>query len=447
MHEEFDRYLTMIEEIESFPPALLSRYQERLVQDLVRFAHAQVPFYRDRLARLFVGHGIVDLSRWTEIPILDRAEAAEHAAAMRAKAVPDERGAVAEFRTSGVTATPLTVAVNGTVSSAANANLLRLLRWFGKEPARAMASIKIYPGDERALYPHGKTTKSWLIGHPAPHHALHVATPIAQQLEWLARAKAPYLYTYPSNALALAEAVPPEVGRAMGIELVIGFAETIPEGTREAVAERFGAIFASTYACQEIGTIAIECPETRQYHLAVENAVVELVNEDGHAVEPGERGRVVVTGLNNYAMPFIRYALGDIAVASGTPCPCGRTLPVLERIEGRVRNAFLFRDGTRVWPRGWLAREMRAFVPFRQYQMVQLDHERIELRYVPDGTGRQADMDGLAAYAKRMMHPSVEISAVPMQALPRGPGGKFEDFISLVAVPATGDAFEPTPSC
>ncbi|HEX5779743.1 MAG TPA: hypothetical protein VFY21_12960, partial [Xanthobacteraceae bacterium] len=316
MRDDFEQYLRSMEEIERLPLAVLSRYQERLVQDLVRFAHAQVPFYRDRLARLFVGHGIVDLSRWTEIPILERAEVVEHAAAMRAKAVPDERGAVAEFRTSGATATPLVVAVNGTVSTAANANLLRLLRWFGKEPASALASIKIYPGDEEALYPHGKTAKSWLIGHAAPRHALHVATPIAQQLEWLGRTKAPYLYTYPSNALALAEGVSPEDGRAMGLELVIGFAETIPAGTREAVAERFGAVFASTYACQEIGTLAIECPETRQYHLAVENAVVELVDEEGRAVEPGERGRVVVTGLNNYAMPFIRYALGDIAVAS-----------------------------------------------------------------------------------------------------------------------------------
>ena len=63
-------------------------------------------------------------------------------------------------------------------------------------------------------------------------------------------------------------------------------------------------------------------------------------------------------------MPFIRYSLADVAVASDRPCVCGRSLPVIERIEGRIRNAFTFRDGTRVWPRGWLAREMRAFVPF-----------------------------------------------------------------------------------
>jgi phenylacetate-CoA ligase len=76
---------------------------------------------------------------------------------------------------------------------------------------------------------------------------------------------------------------------------------------------------------------------------------------------------------------------------------------------------------------------MQAFVPLRQYQMVQLDYERIEFRYVPDGTGRDADLDGLAAYAREKMHPSVQIILTPMDVLPRGPGGKFEDFISLVS--------------
>lgn len=439
MREQFDLYLKGIEESERLPPAGIAELQERFAQNLVRFAYENVPFYRDRLARLFVGHGIIDLSRWTEIPVIERVDAVDNGLAMRAGKLPEKYGPVAEFRTSGTIGTPLTIAVNGTVSTTTNANIARLMRWFGFDPSRAMASIKIYPGDERALYPHGITAKSWLVGHAAPHYALHVATPIAQQLEWLGRVRAPYLVTYPSNALALAETISSEEGRALGIEMVIGYAETVPDGTAELVAERFGAKFASHYSCQEIGVIAIECPATGHYHVAIENAVVELLGEGGRRVEPGERGRVVITGLNNYAMPFIRYALGDIAVEGTSPCACGRSLPVIERIEGRVRNAFTFRDGTRVWPRGWLAREMWAFVPFRQYQMVQLDHERIEFRYVPDGTGRAADLSGLNDYAKRMMHPSAEISVVAMAVLPRGPSGKFEDFISLVPVPPAQD--------
>lgn len=436
MHEQFSRYVETIEANEWLSPVHQAQNQERLLQNLVRFAYERSPFYRDRLAPLFLGHGIVDLSRWKEIPILERAAVFDHGPEMRAMDIPESFGPVGEFRTSGTLGTPLSVAVNGAVSTVANANIARLIGWFGFDRSSGMASIRSYPGDPQSRYPHGYAGKGWLLGHAAPHYRLHVGTPIEQQLEWLARVKASYLRTYPSNAMALAEAVSPEQGRDLGIKMVIAFTETIPDGTRELVAERFGARFASYYSCREIGMIGIECPELPQYHIAMENALVELVDDDGRAVTPGARGRVLVTGLNNYAMPFIRYALGDVAVEAISSCPCGRSLPVIERVEGRVRNAFTFRDGTRVWPRGWLAREMRNFVPFRQYQMVQLDHERIEFRYVPDGTGRNADLSGLTEYAKRMMHPSVEISVVPMQTLPRAKSGKFEDFISLVPAPA-----------
>ena len=283
-----------------------------------------------------------------------------------------------------------------------------------------------------------------MIGRGGALYALDVATPIEQQLEWLSRVRAPYLLSYPSNAYALAEAVSTKTGQALGIEAVFGFAETVPDGARELIAERFGAPLIPYYSTREVGVIAMQCPATPHYHLAAENVVVELLDDDGRDVPVGQRGRVAITSLQNYAMPFIRYAIGDVAVASDRLCPCGRSLPVIERIEGRIRNAFTFRDGTRVWPRGWLAREMRAFVPFRQYQMVQKDFKSIEFRYVPDGTGRRPDVNGLTAFAKTMMHKSVEMSLVPMAVLPRGPSGKFEDFISLVTTKGTqlGNVFD-----
>ena len=89
------------------------------------------------------------------------------------------------------------------------------------------------------------------------------------------------------------------------------------------------------------------------------------------------------------------------------------------------------RDGKRVWPRSWDVEAMRAFVPFREFQMVQLDHERVEFRFVAEGEG-EPDLAGLASLARTRIHPSVEISAVRMDVIPRGPGGKFEQFLSKV---------------
>jgi len=289
-------------------------------------------------------------------------------------------------------------------------------------------------------YPGGAIKRGWSHADPtAPCYQLDFTTPADQQVEWLARRKAPYLLTHPSTALGIAYAVTPDQGRALGIEVVLLIGETVQDGTRELVAERLGARVAAIYACREIGHIASECEATRYYHVAVENVLVEIVDSGGRDVPPGERGRVIITGLYNYAMPFIRYEVGDVAVAGAEQCSCGRTLPVIKQIEGRTRNMFVFRDGTRFWPRSFMIRPMRAFVPFRHYQLVQLDHETIEFRYTPDGSGRAPDLTALNAYARQIIHPSVHVRAIEVEVLSAGPSGKLEQFISKLpaAIPSS----------
>jgi phenylacetate-CoA ligase len=202
---------------------------------------------------------------------------------------------------------------------------------------------------------------------------------------------------------------------------------------RELVAERLGAKLAGIYSCEEIGFIATQCPDTPGYHIVAENTHVELLRDDGRPASPGEIGQVVVTGLYNYAMPFIRYAIGDVAIAAEGPCACGRGLPVLAQILGRTRNAFVFEDGKRVWLRINDAQAIGEFVPFREFQMVQTDRRQIEFRYIPDGSGRAPDLAGLDALVRTRIHPSAAIKLIPMQAITRGPGGKLEPFITLVA--------------
>jgi phenylacetate-CoA ligase len=422
-----------LEQTERLPLPHLARYQEQLLERLVRYAQANMAFYRSRLACLFDADGTVDLSRWNEVPILQRADIAAHRTDMCMKKLPEIYGEVIESRTSGTTGAPLQIVVNGLVAFSLNAMVTRVARWFDMDTSLPLASIRHFRVDGEAAYPEGIFGKGWSFSNPeTPSFALNLTTPIAQQLEWLARRGAPYLLTYPSNAMALAHAVTPEQGRTLGIKIILSGAETVPEGARELVAERLGARMVAFYGCEEVGAIATECPVAPHYHVAAENVLVEILDEAGHDVRSGERGRVVLTGLYNYAMPFIRYAIGDVAIAGAGPCPCGRSLPVIAQVEGRTRSAFVFRDGTRAWPRGRLVRQMKAFVPFIQYQLVQLDFERIELRYVPDGSGRVPDLSGLSAFARETLHPSVTISIASMDVLPRGASGKFEDIVSMV---------------
>jgi len=431
--EVFGQFLGALAKTERMPLPALAHYQEGLLKRLVAHARETLPFYRARLDCLVNAAGEIDLSRWNDVPILSRADVIAAGDAMQVKELPREYGEIRALRTSGSSGVPLVLASNGMVAFAGNAHLTRMARWFGLDTAKPMATIRRFTNEPVAPYPEGNVGRGWSFADAdAPLYELELMSPVEEQLEWLARRKPAYLVTQASGALALGQAVTPAQGRALGIEVIFLIAETIPEGTADFLFERLGARSAGIYSCQEIGAIACECSAAPHYHVCAENALVEIVDEKGRDVAPGARGRVLVTGFYNYAMPFIRYDLGDIATAGDGPCPCGRTLPVVTRIEGRTRNAFLFEDGKRLWPRAAMVRAMRDFVPFRRYQLVQLDRRNIEFRYVPDDSGRMPDLDGLADCARRVFHPSVSVSLCAMDALPAGTGGKVEEFISLL---------------
>jgi phenylacetate-CoA ligase len=434
MIEFFGEFLRTLDRTERLPPRELARYQQDLLIRLVRHAHAESPFYRDRLSVLFTADGNVDLRQWNSVPLLAREDAIAHGREMRVASLPPLYGDISEGRTSGSTGVPLPIVTNGLQFVVANALLTRSVRRFGVATSGPLAIIDRFPDDPVPPYPEGGYGKGWSFADPAaPYYKLEVLAPVDQQIEWLARRKAPYVLTVPSGALAIVHAVTPAQGRALGIEAVILIGETVSEEARELIAERLGARPIAIYACREVGHIGSQCEAAPHYHMAAENVLVEILDDEGRDVVPGRRGRVVLTGLYNYAMPFIRYEIGDIALAGIGPCSCGRTLPVIERIEGRTRNMFIFRDGTRFWPRYSTVRPMQAFVPFHRYQLAQLDYERIELRYIPDGSGREPDVAALNAYARQAIHPSIDVSPIAVDALQASPSGKIEEFISYVA--------------
>ncbi|GIK81342.1 MAG: adenylyltransferase [Alphaproteobacteria bacterium] len=432
----FAGYMAALGQTEWLPKQKLEQYQRSLVARVVRHAYDNVPFYRERLACLIGADGAVDLARWDEVPVLRRKEAAADSARMRVTQLPDYYGPIVDYATTGSSGVPLDFSANGMVLTTSNAGLTRLAAWFGADTSKPLARIRVYRDAEEIRYPEGATSKGWSRASPeAEVYDLDLLTPTDRQLEWLMRRRAPYLMSSASNLAGIAHIMSPAQARALNIKLVFGIAETITAHAREIVAQRMGARIAGIYSCQEVGHIAHECPQHGHYHVFAENMLVEILDDASRPTPPGELGQVVLTSLYNYATPFIRYAIGDVAVRSDEPCPCGRALPVLAEVHGRTRSGFLFRDGTRVWPRFWHARKMRAFVPFREFQLVQTDFETVEFRYVPDEKESPADFAGLRNFIATHLHASVTTRIIAVPEVEKGPGGKFEHFISLVTPP------------
>jgi phenylacetate-CoA ligase len=157
---------------------------------------------------------------------------------------------------------------------------------------------------------------------------------------------------------------------------------------RYIVKKKFNVDLFETYGSVEFGDIAFECPEHFALHILTDNVYIELLDEDGEPVSPGERGEIVVTGLHNYAMPLIRYKIGDLGVLTGEKCPCGRSWPLLKSIEGRSNDLVVLPSGRKI---SWLYLQRYIFYDpefqknlfcISQYQLVQERPDQIIFKFV-----------------------------------------------------------------
>ena len=128
-----------------------------------------------------------------------------------------------------------------------------------------------------------------------------------------------------------------------------------------------------------------------------------------------------------------------------TPAACGHGLPTWRRILGRDRNMFRFRDGTTSWPIAG-SFKLYEFIALKQFQVVQTDPNRIEIRYVPAPPERQIDLPALTQRVRTVLRQPVEVSVRSVDHIDRSRSGKYEDCISLVPFDQTDSRSAVSPS-
>jgi phenylacetate-CoA ligase len=273
---------------------------------------------------------------------------------------------------------------------------------------------------------------NWLIDS-GPLLAIPITTDIARQAELILEFQPQLLLIYPSN---LAGIVSARI-RLPSVRQILTVGETLSPEMREQASALLGAAVIDLYSSQELGTIAIQCPESGLYHVMAENLIVEVLNDDGTACRAGEVGRVVATDLRNGATPLIRYDIGDFAQV-GPACPCGRGLPTLSRIFGRERNLVLMPDGTRRWPFLGAVKFADA-AQVLQYQFIQESRDTIELRLVTRrALSADEERDLTARVQTALGFPFQVRFTYFAERMPTGPNGKFEEFVCRAASAASG---------
>ncbi len=413
-------------------PEQIAAEQARLAYRLYQHALAHVPFYRQRYAAAgFTPESLNSPDDWRRLPLLRRLDLQDQFTELQCR--PREHGELSTSATTGSSGAPVVVVGTAVTRILWHAITLRQHLWYQRDFSGKLAVIRALRGDgdkteERQDNWGGATVDLIKTG---PLVALDSRTGIDEQARWLVREDPDYLLTYPSLALALLDELQREGLRLPRLRELRTFGELLEPRLRSRCQEVWGVPVVDGYSSQEVGYIALQCPQCEAYHVQAESVLVEVLDDNDRPCEPGEIGRVVVTALHNFAMPLLRYDIGDYAEVGG-PCLCGRGLPVLRRIVGRQRNMAVLPDGRTIWP--YLSDKLlttgrtNSLPPIRQFQIVQTEPDAVTIRLVagrPLRTEEEALVRGLICDA---LDWPMRVQLTHVEAIERGPGGKFEDY-------------------
>jgi phenylacetate-CoA ligase len=242
-----------------------------------------------------------------------------------------------------------------------------------------------------------------------------------EQVARLTEMRPRYLYLYPSILDGILRVLEQTRQNLPSLRKVFTGAEVLDDSIRERVRRQLGVQIADNYGSTE-AFIAWQCPRG-SYHLNAEHVMIEIVDETGREVAAGESGRVLVTTLENYLMPLLRYEIGDYAIASVARCGCGRTLPVFGRVLGRAMNLFRKPDGSYA-PSWMMINHLRKF-DMKQFQIVQKLVDSFVIRYVAAGPLSLDAQAQIHSELSTLMGYRLSIGFELVNHLARTPAGKF----------------------
>tara|TARA_R110002126_G_scaffold273866_1_gene418597 strand:+ start:121011 stop:122318 length:1308 start_codon:yes stop_codon:yes gene_type:complete len=409
--------------------------QHQQLDRLLKHAYTTVPFYQAAYANL-----ALDIERFAQLPILSREQVQLAGDGLISTSIPASHGGTYPLETSGSTGQAVRVLGTDFTRLFYDALMLREHAWHARDFKQTLMFIRwLKRGIAEA--PEGHVQTNW--GPPVskyhvtgPGILINIASKTQKQIEAIINYKPYYLATYPSQLLALAEYCEEHEIQLSSLRELRTTGEMLTSKRVNKIKRIWPhVIISDTYSCVEFGNLAQQCPEQHNYHVNTEHVKLEIVDSHGGACGVGEVGKVLVTGLLNYATPLIRYELGDYA-SWGDPCSCGRSLPVLEKIYGRERNRLMMPNGESCFPYLGEYDDVKdiniTMSAIRKFQFIQHTTHDIEIKVVtPHLFSKQEEAYFKQLYQQNLGFP-FNISITYHDDIPAGPTGKFEEFVSCI---------------
>lgn len=170
--------------------------------------------------------------------------------------------------------------------------------------------------------------------------------------------------------------------------------EPIHDFQKKLIEEVFHSKVYDQYGSVEMFFYASECGERDGLHINSDVRTVEVVDDNGIPVAPGDLGQVIVTDLENYAAPLIRYRNEDVATLSDRPCTCGRGLPMMGKVTGRIYDMFVLPDGSQIYGHRFTTFFYDHVQEISKFQVHQTHKDRVIVRVVPTEKCQADELSG-----------------------------------------------------
>lgn len=316
----------------------------------------------------------------------------------------------------------------------------RSITWAEACRTRARRWAGVQPGDREALVSFGYRI-SWK-GHirsrllnAFPMQGAEDEAKTVDLLLHLRRLRPMCLDSYASVLFRMASIAAKKRMSPLGIPAIFSTGDMLHDHMRQQIQSSLGGRVFDYYGSTEVGGIAFECEAGRR-HVSDEHVIVETVDDAGRPVRD-EPGHLLITDLDNYAFPFVRYRNGDRAVLAETPCPCGRRLTVLARLEGRDQDCLRCASGD-VVPAIYFPAIFKNLRALRQYQIIQHQMNEVAVLYVRQTDAVHADLVTIERELLRKLGPNVSVTFDECASIPATATGKVRLVVCNVPSVGTG---------
>jgi phenylacetate-CoA ligase len=300
--------------------------------------------------------------------------------------------------------------------------------WMGKQPCDR--TMYFWPNtmdfDEVETF-RSKIKNRYVLGQKMVNAGISDPTIYRQYYDYMIRFKPRFIKAFPAAFYGFAEYLEENDLPVPGLEAIMSTAEILYDYQRAKFERLFDCPVYNMYGSRETGNNACECSCHEGLHLSLESAVVEFVDENLRKVEYGQEGQMLITDLTNYGMPFIRYQIDDFAVPLDSVCSCGRELPLIGSITGRLQDFVYDSNGVKHGGNIFLifdtlSREEGMEVGQIQFIQKSFTHFHVKIKSPPAPTKRLHE--NVARWIRKILDERIEVSFETVDEIPREKSGK-----------------------